>query len=98
VPDGLAATGYDAAKIAIAAMEKAKDLSGPAIRDEIAKTKEFPGVTGIISIDEDHNAVKPAVVLEIKDNQGRYVATVQPDAPQGAQPVPASAPAGSPAK
>jgi branched-chain amino acid transport system substrate-binding protein len=93
VPDGLAATGYDAAKIAFDAMARAKDLSGPAIRDEIAATKDFPGVTGIISIDQDHNAVKPAVVLEIKGNQGRYVATVQPDAPGGsAQPVPASAP------
>jgi hypothetical protein len=39
--------------------------------------------------------VKPAVVLEIKGGQGRYVATVEPDAPAGgaAQPVPASAPA-----
>ncbi len=100
VPDGLAATGYDAAKIAFDAMARAKDLTGPSIRDAIAATKDFPGVTGIISIDQDHNAVKPAVVLEIKGGQGRYVATVQPDAPAGggAQPVPASVPAaGSPA-
>src|SRR5512138_3236329 len=93
VPDGLAATGYDAAKIAFDAMARAKDLSGPAVRDAIAAAKDFPGVTGIISIDQDHNAVKPAVVLEIKGGQGRYVATVQPDQPAGAQPVPASAPA-----
>jgi branched-chain amino acid transport system substrate-binding protein len=95
VPDGLAATGYDAARIAFDAMARAPDLSGPALRDAIAATKDFQGVTGIISIDEDHNAVKSAVVLEIKGNQGRYVATVEPDAPAGgAQPVPASAPAG----
>jgi branched-chain amino acid transport system substrate-binding protein len=97
VPDGLAATGYDAARIAFDAMARAKDLSGPAIRDAIAATKDFPGVTGVISIDADHNPVKPAVVLEIKDNQGRYVSTIQPDAPAGAaQPVPAAAPAGKP--
>jgi branched-chain amino acid transport system substrate-binding protein len=95
VPDGLAATGYDAARIAFDAMARAKDLSGPAVRDAIAATKDFQGVTGIISIDEDHNAVKSAVVLEIKGNQGRYVATVEPDAPAGgAKPAPASAPAG----
>jgi branched-chain amino acid transport system substrate-binding protein len=98
VPDGLAATGYDAAKIAFDAMNRASDLSGPAIRDAIAATRDFPGVTGIISIDQDHNAVKPAVVLEIRGGQGRYVATVQPDAPAGgaAQAVPASAPPKAP--
>jgi branched-chain amino acid transport system substrate-binding protein len=98
VPDGLAATGYDAARIAFDAMARAKDLSGPAIRDEIAATKDFQGVTGVISIDADHNAVKPAVVLEIKGSEGRYVATIQPDAPaEAAKPVPASAPpAGKP--
>jgi len=80
VPDGLAATGYDAARIAIEAMKSAPDLSGEAVRDVIAATKDYPGVTGIISIDADHNAVKPAVVLQIKDGEGKYVATVQPDA------------------
>jgi branched-chain amino acid transport system substrate-binding protein len=78
VPDGLAATGYDAARIAADAMGRAKDLSGEAIRDAIASTRDYPGVTGIITIDGDHNAVKPAVVLEIKDGMGRYVATVTP--------------------
>ena len=47
-------------KIAFDAMARAKDLTGPSIRDQIAATKDFPGVTGIISIDQDHNAVKPA--------------------------------------
>jgi branched-chain amino acid transport system substrate-binding protein len=85
VPDGLAATGYDAAKIAIDAMSRAPQLTGEAIRDAIAATKDYPGVTGVISIDADHNAVKPAVVLQIRDGMGRYVATVQPDAPAAAK-------------
>jgi branched-chain amino acid transport system substrate-binding protein len=79
VPDSLAAQGYDAARIAMDAMERAPDLSGTAIRDALAATRDFQGVTGVITIDADHNAVKPAVVLEIKDNVGRYVATVQPN-------------------
>jgi branched-chain amino acid transport system substrate-binding protein len=94
VPDGLAATGYDAARIAFDAMGRAKDLTGESIRDAIEATKGFEGVTGIISIDADHNAVKPAVVLEIKGGAGHYVATVQPDVPAGAtsqaSPMPAS--------
>jgi branched-chain amino acid transport system substrate-binding protein len=94
VPDGLAATGYDAARIAFDAMGRAKELTGEAIREAIEATKGFEGVTGVISIDGDHNAVKPAVVLEIKGGAGHYVATVQPDVPAGAttqaQPMPAS--------
>ena len=78
VPDSLAAQGYDAARVAMEAMERAPDLSGLAIRDALAATKDFAGVTGVITIDADHNAVKPAVVLKIEGNNGKYVATVQP--------------------
>jgi branched-chain amino acid transport system substrate-binding protein len=81
VPDGLAATGYDAGRIAADAMARAKDLSGEAIRDALAATKDYPGVTGVISIDADHNAVKPAVVLQIKNGAGHYVTTIHPDSP-----------------
>jgi branched-chain amino acid transport system substrate-binding protein len=81
VPDSLAAQGYDAAQIAVDAMSRAKELTGEAIRDALAATKDFPGVTGVITIDADHNAVKPAVVLEIKNGAGHYVATIPPDAP-----------------
>jgi len=79
VPDSLAALGYDAASVAIAAMKRAPDLSGPALRDEIAKTKDFPGVAGTISINEKRDAVKPAVVLKVEDGKFKYVTTVKPE-------------------
>ena len=78
VPDSLAGLGYDAARVAIAAMKKAPDLSGPAIRDAIALTKDFPGVTGSISLDENRNAVKPAVVLEVVEGKLKYITTTSP--------------------
>ena len=93
VPDSMAATGYDAAMVAADAIGRAKDATGEAIAQAIADTKGFAGVTGVITIDADHNAVKPAVVLEVKGGKAVYVATVAPDAPAGAAPVPASAPA-----
>jgi branched-chain amino acid transport system substrate-binding protein len=69
-------------------------VSGESIAQAIAATKDFPGVTGVITLDQDHNAVKPAVVLEVKGGKAVYVATVAPDAPAGgAAPVPASQPA-----
>ena len=78
VPDGLAAMGYDAARVAIDAMQRAPELTGDAIRDAIAQTKDFDGVTGRISIDEDHNAVKAAVVLGIEGNTAKYATTINP--------------------
>lgn len=77
-PDGLAAMGYDAAKVLFAAMEKAKTLSSPEIRDAIASTKDFQAVTGSITIDAKRNASKPAVVLEVKDGKFLYKSTVKP--------------------
>ncbi len=78
VPDALAVLGYDAAKVAFDAMEKAKDLTGPAIRDALEQTKGFQGVSGVITLDADHNAVKSAVVLGIKNNAAKYSATINP--------------------
>ena len=77
-PDAMAALGYDAARILADAMQRAKSLDGADLRDAIAATKDFKGVTGTITIDKDRNAQKPAVVLEIKNKQYKYVTTIQP--------------------
>ena len=78
IPDALAALGYDAALVAIDAMNRATDLTGPAIRDAIEQTKDFQGVAGRITLDENHNAIKSAVVIGIEKNAAKYVATVEP--------------------
>jgi branched-chain amino acid transport system substrate-binding protein len=77
-PDGLAALGYDAARIVCDAIGRAPSTSGADIAAELAKTKDFQGVTGKISIDENRNAVKPAVMLEMKDGVPTYVTTIEP--------------------
>jgi branched-chain amino acid transport system substrate-binding protein len=71
VPDALAATAYDAAKIMFDAIKRANSLDGNAIRDALAATKEFPGVTGNVTFNENRDAVKPIVMIEIKDG-GAY--------------------------
>ena len=48
------------------------------IRDAIAQTKDFPGVTGMITIDENRNAKKSAVVVKIEDGKVQYVETINP--------------------
>lgn len=71
VPDALAATAYDAAHIMFDAIKRAKSLAGTDIRDALAATKDFPGVTGKVTFNENRDAVKPIVVIEIKDG-GTY--------------------------
>jgi len=48
------------------------------IRDLIAVTKDYKGVTGSITLDENRNASKPAVVLEIKGGKKVYNTTIAP--------------------
>ena len=54
------------------------DLSGKALRDAIAATKDFPGVAGKITINEKRDAEKQAVVLKVEDGKTKFVATVKP--------------------
>ncbi|MBI1859724.1 MAG: ABC transporter substrate-binding protein [Deltaproteobacteria bacterium] len=79
VPNGLAAMGYDAAIVAIDAAKRSADLSSKGLRDAIANTKNFQGVTGIITINDERNAIKPAVVLKVAGNNlYQYVTTINP--------------------
>jgi branched-chain amino acid transport system substrate-binding protein len=77
-PDAFAALGYDAARVAIDAIARAKELTPLAVRDAMEATKGFQGVTGTITLDENHNPIKSAVVLGIKGNKASYVTTVEP--------------------
>jgi branched-chain amino acid transport system substrate-binding protein len=77
-PDAMAALGYDAAKILADAIQRAGNTEGSAIRDALAQTKDFKGVTGTITLDKDRNATKPAVVLQVKGKEFKFVETVQP--------------------
>jgi branched-chain amino acid transport system substrate-binding protein len=77
-PGALAMLGYDAVKFLAAAMAKAPDLSGPSLRDALAATQDFPGVTGNISMDANRDAVKSAVILQIRGGKAHYMATVKP--------------------
>jgi branched-chain amino acid transport system substrate-binding protein len=64
--------------ILAAAIKKAGTTDSQPLRDAIAATKDFPAVTGTITLDAQRNASKPAVILTIKDGRFRYVETVTP--------------------
>jgi branched-chain amino acid transport system substrate-binding protein len=48
------------------------------LRDAIAATKEYAGVTGTITLDANRNASKPLVVLEIKGGKKVFNTTINP--------------------
>jgi branched-chain amino acid transport system substrate-binding protein len=85
-PSGLAAMGYDAAKLLADAIGRAKTPTPDGIREAIQETKGFQGATGTISIDSERNADKPVVIVQIKQKNFSYFATVNDKA--GNKPLP----------
>ncbi len=76
-PDSLGALGYDAYGILLDAIKRAGSTDPQKIRDALAATKNFMGVTGYITI-KDGNAVKSAVIKEVKNGQWSFVSVVNP--------------------
>jgi len=76
VPDGMAVLGYDGAGLLLDALERAGSTDPVALRDAIARTEGYQGVTGRITIGPDRNARKDAVVIRIRDGAFRHAATV----------------------
>jgi branched-chain amino acid transport system substrate-binding protein len=78
-PDSMAALAYDAARVLGDALKRAKSTKGADLRDAIAATQGFHGVTGTINIGPERNAVgKTLVIEEIKGGQLTLKATVDP--------------------
>ncbi|MDY7228160.1 ABC transporter substrate-binding protein [Hyalangium rubrum] len=78
LPDVSVVLGYEATRVALAAMERAESLTGPAIRDALAKTKDVPVISGTLTLDAERNPVKPAVILRIHGGKREFVAAVTP--------------------
>lgn len=78
VPDAMAVLGYDAANILFAAIKAAGTTEGSKIREALAATKDFQGVSGKISMDANRNAQKKLDVMKIMDGQILYETSVHP--------------------
>ena len=81
-PDAIAALAYDAMKVLADSMTRAGTTDGAKVRDAIAATKDFPGVTGVLTINAERNATKPAVILKMVYENGKgkqvYQETIKP--------------------
>ena len=78
VPDDMAALGYDSAMILADAIRRAGTTEPGPLRDAIAATKDFDGVSGVITLDRDRNASKAAVILTIQNGGFHFVEKVLP--------------------
>jgi branched-chain amino acid transport system substrate-binding protein len=65
-PDAGAATAYDAARMLFDAFRRAKTTERSEVRDALAQTKDFRGVTGKITLDANRNARVPVYMLRIE--------------------------------
>ncbi len=77
-PDAIAALSYDAVRILLQSISACSSTDGPKLRDAIAATKEFDGVTGTITISSERNATKSAVILTIRDGNLVPQETIRP--------------------
>ena len=76
-PEATAALGYDALKIFAQAAERAKGLDRKAIRDQIAATKDYQGVSGTITMGADRNPIKPVAMIKIENGQMNFAGWVE---------------------
>ncbi len=77
-PDGPAALGYDAVRIMVQAIQGAADMSGAAIRDQIAATMDYSGATMLSKFDENRHAIKSGVIITISNGELRTHQVIAP--------------------
>jgi branched-chain amino acid transport system substrate-binding protein len=79
-PDSIAATSYDAMRMLADAITRAGSTEGKRVRDALAATKDFAGVTGTITMDADRNPVKAIVILKVQGGKFVLAGKVEPGA------------------
>lgn len=77
-PDALAALAYDAAILYVKAIEQAGSAEPEKIKDALASLKDVQAVTGKYTFDANHNPVKGAAILELKDGKQVFKEQINP--------------------
>lgn len=78
-PDSFNALGYDMACLVADGIKRAKTLDRAKLKEALASTKDFDGVTGKISIDKNHNPLKSITILQVKNGEQTFVKKLLPD-------------------
>lgn len=76
--DASTALAYDAVFLLVDAIKRANSLEKDKIREALAQTKHFQGLTGDITMDENRNPIKSVVIIKIINGKPHYYKTVEP--------------------
>lgn len=77
-PDAFNALGYDLAYFLADALERAGEADPLKLKDALASTKDFSGITGKLTVDEKHNPVKAITIIEMKDGVQTFLKKQEP--------------------
>ncbi len=75
-PAAVTALGFDAYNMLLDKIEEIGSTDGTALRDAINATKDWEGATGYVTLDENGDATKAAVLKTVKDGKFTFVANV----------------------
>jgi branched-chain amino acid transport system substrate-binding protein len=76
-PDSLAVLGYDATNLLLSAISQAGVDDTSKVAQALAGIT-WDGVSGKIQFDQQHNPIKPVVIMQVRNSQDQYVTTVNP--------------------
>jgi branched-chain amino acid transport system substrate-binding protein len=77
-PEATAALGYDAMKILAQSIQKAGSLDRQKIRDAIASTANYDGVSGKITMGPTRDPIKPVAIIKIENGKMNFAGWVNP--------------------
>lgn len=77
-PNAFNALGYDMAYFLADAIKRAGEADSEKVKEALSATKDFAGITGKLSVDENHNAVKSITILELKNGKPNFLTKVEP--------------------
>lgn len=72
------ALGYDAVMLLADAINRAGSIEREKIRDALASTENFQGVTGSITFDSSGDPIKSAVIIMVQDGKPRFLKSILP--------------------
>jgi branched-chain amino acid transport system substrate-binding protein len=70
--------GADAYLLLMDAFQRADSTAGSKVRQALATTKEFEGISGIMDMDQEGNAIKSILILQIKKGDFQYLESLSP--------------------
>ncbi|HWP35736.1 MAG TPA: penicillin-binding protein activator, partial [Thermodesulfobacteriota bacterium] len=73
LPTVLEAEAYDALRILLDTLQRARPLSRDALREALSRVRDFPGLTGPFAFTADREADRPLLLLTIEDRRIKQV-------------------------